>query len=417
MIRLPSILIIALTCVAAQAESVVVRGRVIDEQGRRVANATVAPFWSANGRGLRPDGKPVDFGNPQDVRLFWSNEGQMAPRIETRAAADVAGRFRIEVPRAFHVLLVMDQKRHKGAVASIPTDPSKAEVEIRLTKLIRVSGRFTGGTTGKAPTWTHVYIKVPSDPSWPLSSCRIVSCGSYESRFEVLLPPGEYKLDAYGISSPTDDNIDLVLKQPRPITVTPDRDSVDLGVLPFTAAPPSPIASAKQAGRWNDMENLYGKKAPAWRISDARGIDKSTRLEDLRGKWVLLYFWNFGCRPCVADGIPKLMALYDRHASKKRQFEVIAFYVDWDAEIAKISDLEKQMQPYQKRVWGRRSLPFPILLDHSRTTFERYGVAGAGVAVLLDPTGKLVRGGMEALETILGRDVEQGDAPDRGLRR
>lgn len=36
-----------------------------------------------------------------------------------------------------------------------------------------------------------------------------------------------------------------------------------------------------------------GKSAPAWHISEARGVEKSAKLEDYRGKWVIVDFWGF----------------------------------------------------------------------------------------------------------------------------
>lgn len=40
-------------------------------------------------------------------------------------------------------------------------------------------------------------------------------------------------------------------------------------------------------------------------------------------------------------------------------------------------------------------LPFPILLDSTRTTIKNYGIDSFPTAILIDPEGKVVAGGSE----------------------
>jgi len=49
-------------------------------------------------------------------------------------------------------------------------------------------------------------------------------------------------------------------------------------------------------------------------------------------------------------------------------------------------------------VWGGKKLPFPILLDNSFATWESFGLPGLGTTLLVDPTGNLVEGGLDALQ-------------------
>ena len=37
-------------------------------------------------------------------------------------------------------------------------------------------------------------------------------------------------------------------------------------------------------------------------------------------------------------------------------------------------------------------MPFPVLLDPSFTTWERYGLPSFGILMLIDPQGNLVKG-------------------------
>ena len=58
-LTLVSILLLCPCLALSQDESVedrLVEGRVVDADGRPVANATVAGFWSANGSKNKPDG-------------------------------------------------------------------------------------------------------------------------------------------------------------------------------------------------------------------------------------------------------------------------------------------------------------------------------------------------------------------------
>jgi hypothetical protein len=36
-----------------------------------------------------------------------------------------------------------------------------------------------------------------------------------------------------------------------------------------------------------------GRELPPWTISDARGVPKTVKYSDFKGKWVLLEFWGF----------------------------------------------------------------------------------------------------------------------------
>ena len=47
--------------------------------------------------------------------------------------------------------------------------------------------------------------------------------------------------------------------------------------------------------------------------------------------------------------------------------------------------------------WKGKSLPFPILLDASGATVKSYGIQAFPTLVLIDPEGRVVKGGSEAL--------------------
>ena len=64
-----------------------------------------------------------------------------------------------------------------------------------------------------------------------------------------------------------------------------------------------------------------------------------------------------------------------------------------------IADVDRELDPIVKFVW-EKPLPFPILLDPSMTTLERFGVPGYE-AILIDPDGKLVEGDEATLANVL----------------
>lgn len=87
------------------------------------------------------------------------------------------------------------------------------------------------------------------------------------------------------------------------------------------------------------------------------------------------------------------MEFYDRHQDQRDRFEIIAFH---DGTAKSIEDIDKKTKEVQDKVW-KRPLPFPVILDATGETTKRWGVHVFPTTVLIDPDGKLVRGGSERL--------------------
>ena len=80
MIRLVGwIVALLLATTSARAGEWSIHGRVVDEAGKPVADATVAYFWLGNGKRLHADGTPLVFGKPEDTRAYWQQIGEMEP--------------------------------------------------------------------------------------------------------------------------------------------------------------------------------------------------------------------------------------------------------------------------------------------------------------------------------------------------
>jgi hypothetical protein len=120
--------------------------------------------------------------------------------------------------------MAVDKERKRGGLIIVDPRHPPSRVECRLVPLIRVHGRVRVAATGKPITpWDRVYVGLPFNEDFPLGRLRLEDCASVKSRFEFWLPPGDYRLEAFGP--------DLELTKPRPIRVTAGQHEVDCGVL------------------------------------------------------------------------------------------------------------------------------------------------------------------------------------------
>jgi hypothetical protein len=94
--------------------------------------------------------------------------------------------------------------------------------------------------------------------------------------------------------------------------------------------------------------------------------------------------------------LPDLAKFYEDHQSQRDQFEIVAICVDCNGELKTVAEVEQKLEPIVKYVWGGKPLPFPVLLDPSMTTLERFGVPGYET-ILIDPEGRLIKGDANVL--------------------
>ena len=113
-----------------------------------------------------------------------------------------------------------------------------------------------------------------------------------------------------------------------------------------------------------DDENILGKSAP---IFDLQTLDgKQVKLEDLRGKPVVLSFWASWCSPCRYE-LPELNTLI----SKYPNVQFVAVNVD------------KSVGPAKKFLRGI-TLDMPIVMDNSAVILGEYGVISMPTLFLID---------------------------------
>jgi thiol-disulfide isomerase/thioredoxin len=112
--------------------------------------------------------------------------------------------------------------------------------------------------------------------------------------------------------------------------------------------------------------------ADSFVFKDMQGHEQ--RLQDYRGKWVLVNFWATWCPPCLEE-IPDLMALHEAH--KKSDLVVIGVALD--------STKESVVEFVAKKKIG-----YPIVFGDYDLAEQVGEVEALPTSYLYDPTGKLV---------------------------
>ncbi|MGN6494726.1 MAG: TlpA family protein disulfide reductase [Agriterribacter sp.] len=116
---------------------------------------------------------------------------------------------------------------------------------------------------------------------------------------------------------------------------------------------------------------LQGKEAPLFELASFKA--GQTALKALKGKPVLLDFWEVWCGPCVAS-MPKVQALYDKYHAQGLQ-------------VYGIMSEEKQLAP-ARLLLEKKNIRFPMLLGNDAIKND-YGVEGVPAYVLIDKEGKI----------------------------
>jgi hypothetical protein len=91
--------------------------------------------------------------------------------------------------------------------------------------------------------------------------------------------------------------------------------------------------------------------------------------------------------------LPHLIDFYEDHKADRDKFEILAFH---DAQAKNFDELDSKLEPIIKNAWSGRPLPFPILLDSTGETIEKFGISAFPTMILIDPEGRLVGQAKEA---------------------
>jgi thiol-disulfide isomerase/thioredoxin len=107
-------------------------------------------------------------------------------------------------------------------------------------------------------------------------------------------------------------------------------------------------------------------------FKDMQGHEQ--RLQDYRGKWVLVNFWATWCPPCLQE-IPDLIALYEAH--KKSDLAIIGVALD--------STKESVVEFVAKK-----KISYPVVVGDYDLAAQVGEVELLPTSYLYDPAGKLV---------------------------
>jgi thiol-disulfide isomerase/thioredoxin len=112
--------------------------------------------------------------------------------------------------------------------------------------------------------------------------------------------------------------------------------------------------------------------AQSFVFKDLQGHEQ--RLQDYRGKWVLVNFWATWCPPCLEE-IPDLAALHEAH--KDKDLVVIGVALD--------SSKESVVEFIAKK-----KIAYPMVFGDYNMAEQVGEVEALPTSYLYDPTGKLV---------------------------
>ena len=325
--------------------------RLVDDQGKPLVGATVALGAYGNS-----DGKPK-----------WS---LYVPFAESDANGDARLRLDEMGGRRSGPLLLyaLDAGRRLVAFQEVDQKALDRPIEVTLGPACHVTGRLASADFQalKRPiTWTNVYLfRGPN---------RVLDFMSKRQEIDFLVPPGRYKLQAYGTH---------LLSSTRAIEVKAGQKELSLGELNLRA---------------DTLARLFGKRAPEFRSIKGWKNGKPVTLAQLRGKVVVLDFWGYWCGPCVSE-VPYWMSLYDDFA--ERGLVVIGIHDDSATDVA---DLDRKLARCREQQWWGRDVPYLVALDGGGktriagtdidvrgATTAAYGITGFPTGVLIDRDGTLL---------------------------
>jgi thiol-disulfide isomerase/thioredoxin len=137
--------------------------------------------------------------------------------------------------------------------------------------------------------------------------------------------------------------------------------------------------------------------ALAFTVTDTKG--KTHRLDDYKGKWVLVNFWATWCPPCLEE-MPDLQKLHET----RKDLVVIGIAMEY------------KDPAYVKQFADDLFVTFPIVLGDDRIAAQIGRIPGLPTTYLYDPTGKVAAYNVgaltrEAVERYIAKKSESKPVP------
>ncbi len=157
------------------------------------------------------------------------------------------------------------------------------------------------------------------------------------------------------------------------------------GIMQATGTPPQKRAATSGYLQIRDRATqlgLIGQTAPE--ISIKTWINgAAVRLEDLRGRVVLLEFWATWCKPCQ-EMFPKLKQLH--HEAASRGLEIVAITRHYMAYGGTPQSLQEELQLMQATV-NQHGVDFSVGVAVDESLQATYGANGLPTAIIIDRRG------------------------------
>lgn len=159
------------------------------------------------------------------------------------------------------------------------------------------------------------------------------------------------------------------------------RQMLGAGLLGFTAA----ALGLSACDDRKEAANRSGAGEPAPELGAMTLDGETVRLEDLKGRVVLVNFWLAECGPCMAE-MPQFEAFY--RANRHKGLEILAINAGQPPEVI-------------EAVARRLELSFPLLADPLKITTTRYNVLAYPTSFIIGGDGRLI----ERINRPLDRDA------------